>query len=146
MAMNSIRNTVFTECDISRRSLNRIHLTLVKNINEHDIGMILREVERTELLSLAEIKDTFFFSFLGFRLQMLLFFSIWNKSRMEYFIDYWQVFLKMMKFSDDFSFQNNGIKKKNMLENNRFFWKTMGFFFIKRQCFWHDFTHDFFLL
>ena len=30
--------------------------------------------------------------------------------------------------SDNFSFQNNGIEKVHMLENNGFFWKTMGFF------------------
>ena len=29
--------------------------------------------------------------------------------------------------SDNFSFQNNGIKKVHMLENNGFFGKTMGF-------------------
>jgi len=38
--------------------------------------------------------------------------------------------------SDNFSFQNNGIKKCTC-------WKTMGFF---KQCFWHDFTHDLFWL
>ena len=32
-----------------------------------------------------------------------------------------------VKGSDNFSFQNNGIKKVHMLENNGFFGKTMGF-------------------
>ena len=51
MAMNYDRNHIFTDEDISRRSLNRSHLTLVKNINEHDIDMTFREMEGTGLLS-----------------------------------------------------------------------------------------------
>ena len=40
-----------------RRLLNGCHLTLVDGIHEHDIATILGEMERTELLSLAETND-----------------------------------------------------------------------------------------
>jgi len=40
--------------------------------------------------------------------------------------------LIMILDSDNFSFQNNGIKKVHMLENNGFFGKTMGF--LGKQC------------
>ena len=53
--------------------------------------------------------------------------------------------------SDNFSFQNNGIKKVHMLENNGFFGKTMGFgenngfwgkqCFFKKQCFLDTTSH-----
>jgi len=59
------------------------------------------------------------------------------------------VFYTSYTCSDNFSFQNNGIKKCTC-------WKTMGFLgtqwvlgnnvFFKKQCFWHDFTHDLFWL
>jgi len=51
LAVNYDRNHIFTDGDISRRLLNRSHLTLVKNINEHDIDMTFREMEGTGLLS-----------------------------------------------------------------------------------------------
>jgi len=72
MAMNYDRNHIFTDGDISRRSLNRSHRTLVKNINEHDIGMILREMKETGLLSSTEIKDITSLHLLSFRTRILL--------------------------------------------------------------------------
>jgi len=50
---------------------------------------------------------------------------------------------KSIVISDNFSFQNNGIKKVHMLENNGFFGKQCCFFF-KAMVFLHDFTHGLF--
>jgi len=57
MSENYDRNHIFLDCDISRRLLNRSHRTLVHDIKEHAMCIILREMERTELLFVADIKD-----------------------------------------------------------------------------------------
>jgi len=51
MTENYNRNDIFIDADISRRLLNRSHLTLVNGIlmsMTWILSMILREVERTE--------------------------------------------------------------------------------------------------
>jgi len=57
MSASYNRNHNVLDGDISRRSLNLSHRTLVNNINTHDLNMILSEIERTKFLTEAQIRD-----------------------------------------------------------------------------------------